>query len=51
MAERRAPASLPDPLLDALIELARSAERNAVAARASRRLTIVEPTKRGGRAA
>lgn len=41
---------LPDPLLEALIELARSAERNA-AVRAGRRLTVVEPPKRRGRAA
>jgi hypothetical protein len=49
MADRRPTAT--DPLLDALIELARSAERNAAKIRASRRLTIVKPSKRGGRAA
>jgi len=47
----RAPDPVAAPLLEALIELARSAERNAAERRSGRRLTIVDGGKRKGAAA
>lgn len=44
MTDRRPiPVEPPDPLLEALVELARSARRNRDAARAERRLRVVAP--------
>jgi hypothetical protein len=50
MAER-APDPGAVPLLEALLELARSAERNAIERRAGRRLTVVDGGKRKGASA